>query len=273
MTIRRFSVGSGMVVTCTIVALGFTAPSAMATNSATSQSAATASSTAVQVTTLSAPAAFNVYRDATDTGETYSMSARAPLTGGADISGIYFVLKDVKTGTEVDNSWVGRGGEGTAVYSTSMYLDHASVVALAKHDLVMQAFAYRETDSGLTVASQTPARAMIYAKDRSQVQRVNRVRSTWNMADGSLALTWNTPNYSGDGQVVIYNIWDSKGDLLAQVRADDDPSSPTAGTNSVVLAAPDAKKIDGKIEIIPGVMNNHRTGDAWWISVGTAPTI
>jgi hypothetical protein len=120
------------------------------------------------------------------------MSARAPLTGGTDISGIYFVLKDVKTGTEVDNSWVGRGSEDTSVYSTSMYVDHASVVALAKHDLVMQAFAYRGTDSGSMVASATPARAMIYAKNRAQIQRVNRVRSTWNKDDGSLALTWNT---------------------------------------------------------------------------------
>ena len=57
----------------------------------------------------------------------------------------------------------------------------------------MQAFAYRGTDSGSMVASATPARAMIYAKNRAQIQRVNRVRGTWNKADGSLALTWNTP--------------------------------------------------------------------------------
>lgn len=272
MRVRTISIGSGIVVTCTVMALGLTTP-ATATTLTSSQSAATDSLSAEPVATLSAPSALNVYRDASDTGETYSMSARAPLTGGADISGIYFVLKDVKTGTEVDNSWVGRGSEDTSVYSTSMYLDHASVVALAKHDLVMQAYAYRGTDSGSMVASATPARAMIYAKNRAQIQRVNRVRGTWNKADGSLALTWNTPNYSGDGQVVIYNIWDANGVLLTQVSADNDPSSPTAGTNSVVLPAADAKRIDGKIEIIPGVMNNHRTGDPWWVTVGTAPRI
>jgi len=72
---------------------------------------------------------------------------------------------------------------------------------------------------------------------------------------------------------VIYNIWDAKGVLLTQVSADNDASSPTAGTNSVVLPAAAAKRIDGKIEIIPGVMSNHRTGDPWWVTVGTAPAI
>ena len=156
------------------MALGLTTP-ATATTLTSSQSAATDSLSAEPVTTLSAPSALNVYRDASDTGETYSMSARAPLFGGTDISGIYFVLKD-RPGTEVDNSWVGRGSEDTSVYSTSMYVDHASVVALAKHDLVMQAFAYRGTDSGSMVVSATPARAMIYAKNRAQIQWVNRVR-------------------------------------------------------------------------------------------------
>ena len=125
------------------MALGLTTP-ATATTLTSSQGAATDSLSAEPVTTLSAPSALDVYRDATDSGETYSMSARAPLTGRCRDLG--HLLRTQRTSPEPRSTTPGsaEAAKTRLSHSTSMYVDQASAVALAKHDLVIQAFAYRE---------------------------------------------------------------------------------------------------------------------------------